>query len=182
MPETLQYCEESTPARAPTVHSDVTTPLLGALVGAGIATLIAGALCIAYEWSATVAGVTFLLFLSGGWIAWTGAAHATRWATKMTPLPPDPEPPAAMPQRQGVGMDAFVRACAAAGTDWRRWQGEPRYEEFRDALIARGYAYWNHPTERRQGWSLADMPADAICQAMAWYEWAINSPTLLGRR
>ena len=58
----------------------------------------------------------------------------------------------------------FIKGCEAGPTTEDRWYpvlGED-YERFRDQLIEGGWAKWNHPTVRQQGWVLMATPEEII--------------------
>ncbi len=58
----------------------------------------------------------------------------------------------------------FIRGCAV-DTSLRRWEkdiGRAKYQEWRDELLAAGWAAWNDPDEPRQGWHLTASPEDVI--------------------
>jgi len=58
----------------------------------------------------------------------------------------------------------FIRGCAV-DTSLRRWEkdiGRAKYQEWRDELLAAGWAAWNDPDQPRQGWHLTAAPEDVI--------------------
>lgn len=63
----------------------------------------------------------------------------------------------------------FVRGCQF-DTSARRWRGELNYAEWRERLIASGWASWRKPNEPRAGWVL-NADAERIIEALA------DSPT-----
>ena len=75
---------------------------------------------------------------------------------------------AAQQERNQVASElgAFVARLPTHGTDARTWEGRigrDKYQAFRGVLLEMGWAEWNSPRDKRQGWRLV-LPVREILQ------------------
>jgi len=66
-------------------------------------------------------------------------------------------------------LSEFVARIPTHGTDSRTWEpriGRERYQTFRALLLEMGWAAWNNPQEKRQGWRLV-LPVRTILQRIS---------------
>lgn len=179
---------ETTPTRAQTVQADVLVPLAWSFV-AGV--LLGGAVGILAAWQgwaqpARAALVTGIATIIAGYFIISADVRRSWWASKSETTTPieAPAQPIAQPARvvdrpilvnarrdrpaqAAVTFAEFVRGCDVGGTAEGRWLsvlGEPTFDEWRDRLIAAGWAQWNSK-EHRHGWRLT-APAAEIVAAM----------------
>ncbi len=63
-------------------------------------------------------------------------------------------------------MIQFIRRCEMSGTSWTTHQpfldNRAEWDLMRNKLIAAGYAAWNNPHSKQQGWTLTAPAAEAI--------------------
>jgi hypothetical protein len=180
------------PTRAHSIRSDFVVPALAGIycaVFGGLLLALLFWLVFGYFWMPF--GIFMTVFALAGFLWRTGTIDRLITATEdVRRMPGEPEPPAALalpevrppvllnPYTGRERADAeernadeerflsFVRECQF-GTSYAKWRGkEPKYEEYRDRLIASGWASWRKENEPRAGWML-NADAEHIVEALS---------------